>query len=268
MSVVMGVMLFLTVLAGAMGLGTAGAARGLERQLAGRLTVQAMRADEATVERLADALRGVPGVTRVMPVPRDQLAKLLEPWLGDAGLDADLPMPAMIDVDISEPGTADRVRHAAAAIVPGARADAAAAWLSPVRSFVLSLAWLAGGIVLLVATATAAIVLLTARSGLDQHRDTIGVLHMLGSTDVQVAGLFQRRIALDTLVGGAIGTALALLTTALIGGRIAALDPAVAAGAGLGTVDWALLAAAPLVFTALAAIAARVAVLSALRRQL
>ena len=44
--------------------------------------------------------------------------------------------------------------------------------------------------------------LLAARSGLDTHRDTIDVLHMLGSTDVQIARLFQRRIAFDTLFGG------------------------------------------------------------------
>ena len=51
---------------------------------------------------------------------------------------------------------------------------------------------------------------LAARAGLDTHRDTIEVLHMLGSTDLQVARLFQRRIAFDTLLGGAVGTAAAL----------------------------------------------------------
>ena len=48
------------------------------------------------------------------------------------------------------------------------------------------------------AAATTAVVLLAARAGLETHRDTIAILHMLGSTDVQVARLFQRRIALDT----------------------------------------------------------------------
>ena len=80
-------------------------------------TWNAMRADDASVDRLAEALRGVPGVTRVAPVPRTELAALLEPWLGDAGLDADLPMPAMIDVEVSEPTATERVRRSAAAIV-------------------------------------------------------------------------------------------------------------------------------------------------------
>ena len=36
---------------------------------------------------------------RADEVDRARLAELLRPWLGDAGLDPDLPMPAMIDVD-------------------------------------------------------------------------------------------------------------------------------------------------------------------------
>ena len=69
----------------------------------------------------------------------------------------------------------------------------------------------------LMALATSAVVLLTARSGLDTHRDTIDVLHMLGSTDVQVSRLFQRRIALDTLIGGSVGTVAAMIALLVIG---------------------------------------------------
>ena len=270
MSWVMAVMLFLTVLSGALGLGTLGAAVSLDRQLAGRLTVQVVGAPEASVAALADRLRAMPEVRTVRQVPRAELAELLKPWLGDAGIDADLPMPAMIDVDLRDPAaaTVDTVAAKVRVALPAARVDRNAAWLAPVRSFVVSLAWLAGGLVLLMAVATGAIVLLTARAGLDTHRDTIDVLHMLGSTDVQVARLFQRRIALDTLLGGAIGTGFALLTVALIGGRLASLDSAVVSSVGLRPLDWIILAALPLVFAALAMIAARIAVIRTLRRVL
>ena len=81
-------------------------------------------------------------------------------------------------------------------------------------------------------------VLLAARAGLDTHRDTIDVLHMLGSTDVQVSRLFQRRIALDTLIGGAIGTVLAMVAVVVIGARLAALDSVLVGGVALGGRDW------------------------------
>ena len=70
MTWIMAIMLFLTVLAGALGLGTLSAAVLLDRQLAGRLTVQIVEAVEAkrtnqTALALA-ALRASPEVTRAV----------------------------------------------------------------------------------------------------------------------------------------------------------------------------------------------------------
>ncbi len=272
MSWVMAVMLFLTVLAGALGLATRHVASGIDRQLGGRLVVQIVSASDAEGQaaRVANALRDLPGVRSVAAVPRAQLVELLKPWLGDAGLDADLPIPAMIDVELVDATDAAvaAVAARAQAIAPDARVDRSAGWLSGVRDFVVSLVWLAGGVVLLMASATAGIVLLTARAGLDTHRDTIDMLHMLGSTDSQVARLFQRRIALDTLTGGIGGTIAALVVVALIGWQVAALESGLASGIVLTIVDWIALGALPVVFAALATIAARVAVLGTLKRRL
>ncbi|MBM3927713.1 MAG: permease [Sphingomonadales bacterium] len=267
---VMAVMLFLTVLAAALGLATWDAVGGLDRQLAGRLTVQLIGPDAGRAVQIADALRSQPGVTAVAVVPREQLVELVRPWLGDAGLDADLPMPAMIDVTLTngDNATADAVVAGIARTTPAAHVDRAARWLAPVRSFIASLAWLAAGIVVLMALATSAVVLLAARAGLDTHRDTIDVLHMLGSTDVQVSRLFQRRIALDTLIGGTIGTVAAMAAVLVIGRQVAAIDSVLVSGVTLDAGAWALLALLPLAFAGLATLAARVGVLRALRRRL
>jgi cell division transport system permease protein len=269
MSWVMAVMLFLTVLAAAFGLATAGVAGGIDRQLGGRVVIQVPSGD-AEAGRIARRLRAMADVRSARVVPRTELAELLRPWLGDAGLEADLPMPAMIDVDLASADdvamTSFTVR--ARALAPDAIVDRSAGWLAPVRGFVLSLAWFAGGLVLLMASATAGIVLLAARAGLDTHRDTIEVLHMLGSTDVQVARLFQRRIALDTLIGGVIGTIAALIAVAVLGWRFGTLDAGLVATVSLRPHEWALLAIMPLLFAGLATLAARLAVLGALRRAL
>jgi cell division transport system permease protein len=271
---IMAIMLFLTVLAGALGFGMAGAGRSLDRQLAGRLTVQLIEVDaarrDANARMLVDRLRATPGVKRVVEVDRARLAELLRPWLGDAGLDAELPMPAMIDVDLTsgDPALIARVRQAALAVSSAARVDQHAQWLSPVAGFITTLTWAAAGLVLLMATATAAVVLLAARAGLDTHRDTIAVLHMLGSTDTQVARLFQRRIALDTLFGGILGTAAALGAVWLLGRQTAELGSELLGSIALADADWVLLALVPLIFALLAMGAARVAVLRTLGRTL
>lgn len=271
---IMAIMLFLTVLAGALGFGMAGAGRSLERQLAGRLTVQVIEADaarrDANARALVERIRAIPGVKQVVEVDRARLAELLRPWLGDAGLDAELPMPAMIDVDLvsGDPVLITRVRQTALAVTPSARVDQHAQWLSPVAGFIATLTWAAAGLVLLMATATTAVVLLVARAGLDTHRDTIAVLHMLGSTDTQVARLFQRRIALDTLLGGVIGTLAALAAVWLLGRQSAGLGSELLGNVALAEPDWVLLALVPVAFALLAMGAARVAVLRTLGRTL
>lgn len=271
---VMAIMLFLTVLAGALGLGMAGAGRALDRQLAGRLTLQLVEADAARRNRLSRVLvaqvGGIPGVTRVAEVDRARLAELLRPWLGDAGVDSELPMPVLVDVDLQsgDPVLIARVRAAAAAVSPAVRVDQHAQWLSPVSRFLATLTWLAAALVLLMATATAAVVLLVARAGLDTHRDTIAVLHMLGSTDTQVARLFQRRIALDTLLGGLVGTTGALAAIWLLGRQTAGLGSELLGSVALAQIDWVMLAVTPLLFALLAMAAARIAVLRTLGRTL
>lgn len=271
---VVAIMVFLTVLAAALGLGMAGASRTLDRQLAGRLTIQLAEGDTAKRDAAAHAIvqrvRALPGVTRAAEVDRARLAQLLEPWLGEAGLDADLPMPAMIDVDLASGDAAavDRVRAAARAVAPAAQIDRHAQWLSPVSAFLETITWFALALVVLMATATTIVVLLTARGGLDTHRDTIAVLHMLGSTDVQVARLFQRRIALDTLLGGLLGTFAALAMIWLIGQQAAGLGSELLGGVALAPLDWVALLILPFAFALMALLAARVAVLGTLGKTL
>jgi len=271
---IMAIMLFLTVLAAALGLGTLSAAKLLDRQLAGRLTVQIVepaeraRADQAAIA--LTTLRRLPEVTRASEVDRAELAALLRPWLGPDGADPDLPVPAMIDVDLatgSDTAVA-RVKAAVRAVAPAARVDRHESWMSPVSNFMNMVTWLAAGLVVLIAAATGAVVILAARAGLETHRDTIEVLHMLGSTDIQVARLFQRRIALDTLVGGALGTAFAAGMVVLVGFQLATLGSDLLTGLQLSARDWILLTMLPIAFALLATYAARLAVLGALRRVL
>jgi len=272
---VMAIMVFLTALATAFGLGMFAAANALDRQLAGRVTVQIVEPDarsrDAHVAQLVAALRIRPGVARVSEVDRAALAAMLKPWLGDAGLDPDLPMPAMIDVDLkdaSDAALAD-VERTARRIAPNqVRVDRHARWLAPVREFITTLSWLAAAAVVLMVSATATVVLLAARAGLDTHRNTIEVLHMLGSTDVQVARLFQRRVALETLIGGVLGTAAAALVALLLQAEVASLGSDMLAGIALARSDWIALAVLPLLFVAIATFAARTGVLRALGKTL
>jgi cell division transport system permease protein len=271
---VIAIMMFLTVLAAAAGLGLGSAAGALDASMGARLTVQLMEQNpdrrEAEAARAVATLERQPGVVRVHRLTQAEMEKLLEPWLGSGTLDADLPIPAMIDVDLAAggPDRLESLRSAVAAASPSARVDSNATWLAPLGRLIAALRWLAAALVLLMIGATAATVVLAARAALDTHRGTIEVLHLMGATDVQVARLFQRRIALDALFGGVVGLLAAALVLLLLGSRAAALGSDLLGSVGLPALAWAFLIALPIFGVLLAMLVARATILRALGRML
>ena len=271
---VLAIMMFLTVLAAAAGLGLGNAARSLDADIGNRITVQIVEANpdlrDAQARLAVKALGTLAGVTKVRRVSPEEMKALLEPWLGEGGLEGDLPVPAMIDAELTPEayGRLDVIRAAVREVAPSARVDDNAQWLAPLARLIAALEWLAGGLVLLMVGATAATVVLAARAALDTHRGTIEVLHLMGATDVQVARLFQRRIALDALFGGAVGLGAAALVLLVIGDRVGALGSELLGSAGLPLLSWLILVALPVGGVLLATLVARMTILRALGRLL
>lgn len=269
---VIAIMMFLTVLAAAAGLGLGGAAASLGAGLGNRVTVQILEPNpdrrEAEASRAVDRLRALPEVEEVRRLPPEEMAELLEPWLGSGGLEGDLPIPAMIDARLIPGARADALRPAVTAAAPSARIDDNGQWLAPLGRLISALKWLALGLVALMIGATGATVVLAARAALDTHRGTIEVLHLMGATDVQVARLFQRRIALDALFGGLVGFGAAALALILIGQRIGALGSDLLGSANLPATSWLALTLLPVLGVGLAMLVARATILRALGRML
>ena len=107
---VIAIMMFLTALAAAAGMGLASAATRLDDQIGGRVTIQIVEADparrQAQAAAAARAIENFPGVVAVRLVPEEEIHRLLEPWLGTGGLESDIPVPALIDVDLTPEGHA------------------------------------------------------------------------------------------------------------------------------------------------------------------
>jgi cell division transport system permease protein len=271
---VIAIMMFLTVLAAAAGLGLGSAARSLSADIGNRATVQIVEANpdrrEAQARSAVAAIQRQPGVISVRRIGDEEMGRLLAPWLGSGGLEGDIPVPAMIDVDLSPAAYAqmDGLRLAVTQAAPSARIDDNGQWLAPLGRLMGALKWLAVALVLMMIGATAATVVLAARAALDTHRATIEVLHLMGATDVQVARLFQRRIALDALFGGGVGLVAAGLVLFLIGRRVAALGSDLLGSAQLPALGWVLLVALPVFGVVLAMVVARGAILRALGRML
>lgn len=272
---VLAIMTFLTVLATAAG-GTilAGQAR-LGAAIARDVTVQILAADESArrieTDRAAARLENLQGVQSVRVAPPAEVEALVAPWLGSQAGSAGLPLPGLIDVTLDRAADAAAIETLGvelAIVAPSARVEAQAGWLAPVTQFARSLALLAAGLVLLLATALVAVVVLAVRASFDANRATIEIMHHLGATDTQVARLFQRRLAADALFGGLVGLGAAALVLLLLARQAAEVQSQLLAGSRLGMTGWLTLVLVPLAVTAIAGLVARATVLRALGRLL
>ncbi|WP_232468519.1 cell division protein FtsX [Croceicoccus marinus] len=282
---VIAIMTALTVIAAAGGLALGSIAAAAGQELAGGVTVQIAGPPEAEAARQAqavvDALSGSDGVETLRRLPPSERAALIEPWLGELGLDesgadggADdslLVLPELIEVQLSgpaDPAALDGLRARIAGTAPDALVNADTGWLAPVGQAIEAMQWLALALVGLLALATLAAVLLASRSALAANRDIIELMHLLGAADRQVAQLFQRAAMVGAGIGGAAGFVVAVVVIAGLGGRFTALGPGAAgeAAGGLHPLHWLLLALIPAMATALAAVTARLTVLATLRR--
>lgn len=271
MAGVLAVMIFLAVLATAGGVGTATAGRALRATIEGQVTVQLVSGDAATRARRATqavaALRRLPGVSRVTPVSRAELTRLLGPWLGSAASDDDLPVPALIDVTVRPSRDMEgNIRRIVAPIDPDVRIDAHGSVLGGARALLETVTLLAAAIVMLMIAAALAMVLLTTRAGLAAHQRSIEVMHRLGATDRQIAALFCRRMARDAALAAAIGAPVAWGVILLLDQVVAGSGAQLLGGMILGRAGWGAAIALPLAFVALAAVVAYLVVHRALGR--
>lgn len=200
-------------------------------------TWQAESGREATVEipysgeagivaQAVDSLRRQPGIGEVRPLTLDEVARLLEPWLGDPGLINQVPLPTLLSLSIADQAKVDwpAVRSALAEAAPGARIDRAEAWTAPLTRLTRLVQVYALGVIVLVLGAGIVAVIFATRSSMAIHRDTIDLLYTLGAEDRYVMRQFQRHAAWRAVLGGLIGLILAAASIAGLAALIDGLD--------------------------------------------
>ncbi len=271
---VIAVMVYLAALALAGALALDAAMSRWGQGLRGVITVQipAPEGGQGAAGRAAalEVLGATPGVVQATALTRDQLAALLEPWLGPGNLSPELPIPDLIDVRLAPDAELDleALARRLEAAAPGAQLDDHKLWLDKVIRLSRWIQLLAAAVVLLIAAAGMAIVVFTTRAGLAVHHDVIEVLHLIGAWDSYIARQFQTHALMLGLRGGFMGLALAALTLFVLSRAAATLEGAFLPALSLGAGGWAALAAMPLIAGLIATLTARATVMRALQRML
>lgn len=272
---VIAILIALVVIAAAGGLALRNLATSASADLSAAVTVQIIEPNpelrSAQSQEAVRLLTGLSGVQAVRLVPEAELDALLEPWLGEGAVSGDVPIPALIDVELNRsagPAEVARIEAALNDTVPSARVDAQSDWLRPVYGALAALQWLALGLIALVALATTAAVWLAARNAFAGARETVEIIHLLGATDRQISAVFLRTVLREAAFGSLVGTGLGVAAVWLLGQQFAALDSGMTSGGGLGVKDWLVIAAVPIAGVLIALLTARITIALALKDML
>lgn len=223
------------------------------------------------VDQAKAVLQQTPGVLNAERVGEAKIKSLLEPWLGKSIGAADLPLPALISVELKDASAVDLdlLAHRLQGIAPEISIDSHRLWLDALLNRARVAQWVALGVVLLTMLAAVATVIFATRSGLMVHASMVEVLHLMGANDGYIARQFAGQALRLGLRGGLIGilpalAALLLLTGAggVLGGVGGWLGPPVE----LRPLQWALLLVLPLVTAGIALVTARRTVLAMLAK--
>jgi cell division transport system permease protein len=263
-------MVFLAVLAFALAAAVHQVAARWDKGVSGTLTVQVPAAEGGDDTMLAAALavlRSTPGIAAAEPLAPDELAALIEPWIGRTAI-GDIPMPRLIDVRAEAGARLDlkslRARLAAAA--PGVVVDDHRAWLGRLLALLRAVEATALAVLGFVLAVTVGTVIFTTRTGLSIHHEAIEVMHMIGARDSYIAGQFANRALALGLKGGAIGLALAIPALAAIGALFGRESGGALPEVTFSLLHWAAIGSLPILVALTAMATARVTVHASLAR--
>ena len=175
-------------------------------------------AEAARAAAMARNFRGIAGVTVLND---DENTRLLEPWLGSE-LDMDeLPIPRLIVVRLSDPGTVDldALSDQLKSEIRGASLDDHRLWTERLQTMANVTVIVGVSVLSLVFVATILSVVFATRGAMASNRDVVSVLHFVGAEDGFIAREFQRHFLLLGLKGGisgALGAAVVFAVLSLI----------------------------------------------------
>jgi cell division transport system permease protein len=202
-----------------------GAAAQWRADVGREITLEVRPADGRNIE--ADVARAMQiagqsrGVASAQVYGKDEMAKLVSPWLGSGVDPSKLPLPRLIVVRLngSEVNLA-ALREALAKDVPTASLDEGSRWSADLAAAADTVVTAGTALLVLVLMATILSVTLATRAAVAANRPVVELLQVVGARNQFVAGEFQRHFLTIGANGG------------LIGGAPAAL---LFAGAGLAT---------------------------------
>ncbi len=264
------VFLFTVTLSGVMGINLMFV--NSKNQVVSNFTIQVLPANslEENRKELLDVvsfLENYPDVNQVSVLSDDELTSLLEPWLG-GNVDLEiLPIPQLLDVKINNYKNFDykELTVRLSEVSSNATVNDHNLWLSRLLKFINSLKMLALSILIMVAVICVFAITYAATTGLNVHRETISILHIMGAKDEYIALNYVKQISLVSIASGVVGTILSVPAIMFIGNIAKDIQAGIFNSITFGVDQWFIIILLPLVAALLVAITAYITVFKKLR---
>jgi cell division transport system permease protein len=261
---------FLAALSGLVARSAYSAADAWTDKVTGEITIR-VRGDEETTRRAVEIVRATPGIISARALERAEAEELLRPWLGPAGIPADLPLPHLIAAEaaptaVGEGSAVERLTPSFTAEGINATVDDHVVWSKDVKRATDSAGLVALIAVGLLGATGLAVIAFATHATLLARRDIVELLHLTGAKDAFISGLFERRFLMLGVQAGALGALLAFGAAAFILFVVKQTDQQVwlLPQLSLSLADGLILGLAPLVAGFAAMLAAKVTVMRSL----
>ena len=216
--IVLSIMAFLATLALLFSLSADRLRKNWQGELGRSATVQIMvdspELREAKIETALNTLKAALPKSSITPLSQAQSQALLKPWLGNISLPDDLPLPALISLELESGETVSPARLSAMLSEEGliAEVDDHSRWSDQIGRSGRGLKAAALTLLALIFGAGIAVSGFATQAALSAQRDVIRVLVQVGAEDNFISKLFIRQAGMRGLKGGIIGVVLGAIT--------------------------------------------------------
>jgi len=240
----------------------------LKRSATVQIMVESPELRETKVQTALIALKAALPEASIAAMSQAQSQALLKPWLGNLELPEDLPLPALISLELSNGKTLSPDRLTGILNEEGliAEVDDHSRWSDQIGRSGRGLKAAAIGLLALIFGAGVAVSAFATQAALSAQRDVIRVLVQVGAEDGFISKLFVRQAGMRGLLGGAIGVILGAITALFLSLRRSP-ETALLPDLGLHWTDGIFLILLIIAFALICALAAGVTSYRLLRKE-
>ena len=213
-------------------------------------------------------LKLLPEIIDARIIEQDELQKLLVPWFGEAARSDGLPLPTLIDVNMSKinPENLETVRGLLRRLNGEAVLDDHNLWRQKLVRIAIAFQFVAYLSIMVVIFTAIVMIIFAVHSAMSSHAEIIDMIHLFGAEDSYMVKQFLNYIVTITWRGVLVGFIMALIiiiTIRLIAGQaIGQLLPSYI----LNIWQWPVLLILPIIFVILAMLTTRITVVAKLSK--